>query len=161
PSTGPVSAGWAAAWPPPSAVGRGTSRSPTAPTPRTSRTPPPSMRRSASCSARSELPLLDDQAVQLGELGHRQGRPGQGRAERATEGAVARGDRGPAIGQHPARVLVAEERGPTEAVQRDRVRRLLADPFDAQQLGAQRRIVERTGPVRALRPPPGQDPKST
>src|SRR5699024_7270193 len=107
-------------------------------------------------SAGSELPLLDDQTVQLGELGHRQGRSGQGRVESATEGAVARGDRGTAIAQHPACVLVAQERAPEEAVQRDRVRRLLADPLDAQQLGAQRRIVQGAGAVRALRPPSGQ-----
>src|SRR5699024_6194403 len=86
--------------------------------------PGPAMR-----SAGSELPLLDDQTVPLGELGHRQGRSGQGRVESATEGAVARGDRGTAIAQHPACVLVAQERAPGEAVQRDRVRRLLADPL--------------------------------
>src|SRR5699024_8334404 len=84
------------------------------------------------------------------------GSSGQGRVESATEGAVARGDRGTAIAQHPACVLVAQERGPGEAVQRDRVRRLLADPLDAQQLGAQRRIVQGAGAVRALRPPSGQ-----
>src|SRR5699024_10496890 len=78
------------------------------------------------------------------------------RVESATEGAVVRGDRGTAIAQHPACVLVAQERAPGEAVQRDRVRRLLADPLDAQQLGAQRRIVQGAGAVRALRPPSGQ-----
>jgi hypothetical protein len=75
--------------------------------------------------------------VQLRELGDREGGLLEGGHEGAGEGPIGTGDRRAPLAQRTPRVLVAQEGRAGEAVQGDRIGRLLADPFDGEQLAAQ------------------------
>src|SRR5699024_2865870 len=83
---------------------------------------------SRSLTAWRGLALLDDQSVQLGELGDAEPGALEGGCDLPTEGPVGAGDGESAVRQQAPGVFVADEGGAAEAVQADHIGGLLPDP---------------------------------